>query len=52
MVIGRFHYHRKLAAKLPLPLSAIQTLQCPGHFRAADGPGPTGVAMVPLSGLP
>ena len=31
---------------------AVWTLQCPGHFRAVDGPGQSGVALVPLSGLP
>ena len=58
--IWRVVIGRKLAARLPLPLIRVSfsSRSChldfamPRHFRAADGLGHLGVALVPLSGLP
>ena len=60
VVIGKSRYHRTLSARLLLPHtqdffssgSCCLDLQRTGHLREVDGPGHTGIAVVPLPSLP
>ena len=36
----------------PVQSDAVWTLQCTGHLREVDRPGPTRIAVVPLPSLP